>query len=258
MRCIMVAGRQYSQWNHVIRKNIALLRPAHHNFDLSSGSTVSLADKAVDGNMNTFTNTGLPDNNEAETDFHIEIEAGYLITEVKIFNRVDAFVERLKHFTIYVKNNDVEQSVLFSRTFTEIPPNGVVHLNDIDINEEFVSSEGLKVGMSINNIGSELGFPHMIGEFQVFGKPMHDVDKSFDFHIGDLFPEIGSQISYVVLLQDNDARQFQGRSKFSNIEIYERLDSDNIYSRPMVCTLHLISICQLALEPIALTTNPHQ
>lgn len=230
----MVAGRQYNNWSHVVRENIAFQRPAHHNFDLTSGSTLGLAEKAVDGNMNTYTNTGLPDNNEEETDFHVDIDPGFLVTEVKIYNRIDAFIERLKHFTIYVKNNDIEESVLFSKTFTEAPVDGVIHLKEIEFNIDLVSPEGLKCGMAINNIGSESGFPHMIGEFEVYGKPIPSNVQTFDFHVGDLFPEFGSQISYIVLIQDNDERQFQGKSTFSNITVYESDESEETYTRPMV------------------------
>lgn len=248
VRCIMVAGRQYNNWSHVVRENIAFQRPAHHNFDLTSGSTLGLAEMAVDGNMNTYTNTGLPDNNEEETDFHVDIDPGFLVTEVKIYNRIDAFIERLKHFTIYVKNNDIEESVLFSKTFTEVPVDGVIHLKEIEFNIDLVSPHGLKCGMAINNIGSESGFPQMIGEFEVYGKPIPNNVQTFDFHVGDLFPEFGSQISYIVLIQDNDERQFQGKSTFSNITIYESDESEKIYTRPMVGSqyfMYEISICVL-------------
>lgn len=232
VRCLMVAGTQYTEWKHVMKENIAYERTAVQNPDPANNS-LGQASRAVDGNMNTFSNTGLPEETNGQltpqmTEFYVELDPGFVVTEVKISNRMDSFTDRLKKYTLFVKKSDTTEMVVFTQDFEEKEPpeDGIIHFKNFIIDQDKLSAnDRLRVGISINNQGSEEGFPHMIGEFIVRGKPLLGETKTFDFHVANLFPESNSQIQYIAFIQDNDDSPFFGQSTFSNIELYEGTNS---------------------------------
>lgn len=244
VRCVMVAGTQYTEWKHVLKENIALYRTAHQDPDPASNS-LGKASRAVDGNMNTYSNTGLPTKNPdntfspPDTEFYVEIVPGFVVTEVKISNRMDSFTDRLKSYSLFVKTNNSARTILFTQNFVhnEPPEDGIIHFKNFVIDQNLVTTDGLIVGISINNDGTEKGYPHMIGEFIVYGKPLLGSVQTFDFHIANLFPESNSQVEYIALIQDNDDSPFIGNSAFSNIEIYEGSDSVGVVN-PLVSTVY--------------------
>ena len=44
---------------------------------------------------------------------------------------------------------------------------------------------------------------------------------SLTVRIGDMFPEVGTQINYIAFVQDNDEFPFKGTSRFRNIELFD-------------------------------------
>lgn len=253
VRCLMVAGTQYTEWKHVMKENIAYERTAVQNPDPANNS-LGQASRAVDGNMNTFSNTGLPQETNTtgsfdpqKTEFYVELDPGFVVTEVKITNRMDSFTDRLKKYTLFVKKNDAAETVVFTQDFEEkeSPDDGIIHFKNFVIDQDKLSAnDELLVGISLNNQGSYEGFPHMIGEFIVRGKPLLGETKTFDFRVANLFPESNSKINYIALIQDNDNSPFFGRSTFSNIELYEGTDSvdvvDPLVSQRIKIEIHFL------------------
>lgn len=174
VRCVLIGGSQYNEWTHVKRQNLALRGTATQSRDVPN-DTRGLASNAIDGNMNTFTNTGIPNN--PKTDFSVEIQAGFTITEVKIYNRIDSFVDRFKKFKLYVKTMNGTELYSIDLEKSSIDASGLVHVKDIEIEEhEIPANEKLKVGIELNKEGSTTGYPHMIGEFQVYVHKFSGVD----------------------------------------------------------------------------------
>ncbi|GFH57847.1 hypothetical protein CTEN210_14323 [Chaetoceros tenuissimus] len=231
VRCVLIGGSQYNEWSHVKRDNLALRATATQSRDVP-GDTRGLASNAVDGNMNTFTNTGSIPNNP-KTDFFVEIKAGFTITEVKIYNRMDSFADRFKKFKVYVKTMSGAELYSVDLDKSSVDASGLVYVKDIELNEEEIpANEKLKVGIELNNDGSSTGYPHMIGEFQVFGKPVHDRVTSFDIHVADLFPETNSMINYIALIQDNDENPYLGESVYSEVQLVNQARDLNA-TRPL-------------------------
>ena len=164
VRCVLVGGTQYNEWSHVKRENLSLGRIATQSHDIPNDLR-GLAPKAIDGNMNTYTNTGIPNN--PKTDFFVVIQPGFTITEVKIYNRMDSFADRLNNFKIYVKTMSGLEIYSSNLDRSSVDASGLVHVNDISIDEDAIpDGETLKVGMELNKEGSSTGYPHMIGEFE--------------------------------------------------------------------------------------------
>lgn len=221
VRCVLVAGTQYNQWSHVKRENLSLAlgRTAFQSHNIPDDKR-GVAEKAIDGNMNTFTNTGIP--NTSTTNFYVDVPVGFTVTEVKIYNRMDSFADRLNKFKIYVQTSSGKEIYSVNLDRSAVDAFGLVHVKDITIDEADIPSEDtLKVGMELNKEGSTSGYPHMIGEFEVFGKPIHNKETEFDIHVADLFPETDSKINYIILIQDNDSNPFLGESVFSQVRLVD-------------------------------------
>ena len=224
LRCILLAGTQFTQWRHVYRKNLALDRTAFQNADLSNGSSLGAAQRGNDGNLNTFTNTGLPDDdsngNVVDTDFWVQIEYGWVVEEVIIHNRMDSYVERFNDYTVYIRKLD--GTILDQKRLKEIAESGIVRVSGFrDYESDMTPNEEIQVGIKLHNTDTSK-YPHMIGEFVVYGRPIIGRATSFTINLSDLFPDPGSDsIQYVALIQDNDGSPSQGQSTFSAIQIQD-------------------------------------
>ena len=222
LRCILLAGTQFTQWRHVYRKNLALEGTAFQNADLSSGSSLGAAGRGNDGNLNTFTNTGLPDNdsngNVVDTDFWVQIEYGWVVEEVIIHNRMDSYVERFNDYTVYIRKLD--GTTLVEKRFKTIAESGIVRVSGFrDYESEMTLNEHIQVGIKLHNTDTSR-YPHMVGEILVHGRPIIGRATSFTINLSDLFPDPDSDsIRYVALIQDNDGSPSQGQSTFSGILI---------------------------------------
>lgn len=226
VRCVLIAGTQYNEWSHVKKENLSIKvgRTAFQSHNIPNDQR-GLADKAIDGNMNTFTNTGIP--NTPTTDFNVDVPVGFTVTEVKIYNRMDAFADRLNKFKIYVKTSSGNEIYSANLDKSAVDAFGLVHVNNIMIDEAKIpNGDTLKVGIELAKEGSASGYPHMIGEFEVYGKPIHNEETEFDVHVADLFPETNSKIKYIILIQDNDSNPFLGESVFSQVQLVDATISD--------------------------------
>lgn len=223
LRCILLAGTQFTQWRHVYRKNLALDGTAFQNADLSSGS-LGAAQNGNDGNLNTFTNTGLPGNdsngNIVDTDFWVQIEYGWVVEEVIIHNRMDSYVKRFNDYTVYIRK--VDGTTLAEKRFKKISESGIVRVSGFkDYESEMTPNEDIQVGIKLHNTETSK-YPHMIGEILVYGRPLIGRAMSFTINLSDLFPDPDSDsIRYVALIQDNDGSPSQGQSTFSAIQIQD-------------------------------------
>lgn len=227
VRCVLIAGTQYNEWSHVKRENLSLKVgiTAFQSHDIP-GDKRGSADKAIDGNMNTFTNTGIP--NSSTTNFHVDVPIGFTVTEVKIYNRIDSFADRLNKFKIYVQTSTGNEIYSANLDRSAVDAFGLVHVKGILLDEaDIPNGDTLKVGMELMKENGASGYPHMIGEFEVFGKPIHNQVTDFDIHVADLFPETDSKINYVILIQDNDSNPFLGESVFSQVRLVDAVSSNS-------------------------------
>lgn len=249
VHCVLVAGTQFNAWSHVKKINLARLGLGVSQSYNENVGAANKAINAVDGNRNTYTNTKSQshfpeDGTVFTTDFHVVIQAGYLVTEVKIYNRLDSFKSRFDNFKVYVRigtdgdflcEKDLDQ--------TNVDESGLIQVTDIDVCIEEngrlssipiadAASNLLTVGISllgqttVMRDGEEVtvAYPHMIGEFEVYGKPIVHTGEgttSFDIHVADLLPESDSHIQYIAFIQDNDFDIYSGESSFSNIAFEE-------------------------------------
>jgi len=208
VRCIMLAGKQFTTWNHVVRRNLALGRPATQSA-LNENENAALA---VDGNKNTYTDTGL----QNQPWWSVTIENTFVVTDIIINSRFDMYVDRLTDFTITISQNS---HVLYQETFQGDAVQ-VFHVTDIDIQENEILSNNypiqVMITLNMNNV------PHMLGEVEVYGNPRANQWTSFDVGIGDLFRTPASKIRYIAFIQDNDAEPLVGESSIKEIQLLEK------------------------------------
>ena len=249
--CVLLAGTQFNEWSHVKKLNLARLSQGEDNNRVGQSyeDDVEDADKAkqaIDGNMNTYTNTHsqshyLAGNDDTtSTDFYVVLEAGYIVTEVKIYNRLDSFKSRFNSFKVYVsrgtdflcekelRQENVDESGLIQVKDIDVCIEETVDLVSSSIPEAGATSDLLRVGILLleqttvvrDDQEFTVPYPHMIGEFEVYGKPIvHTGDDrtSFNINVGELLPESFAQIHYIALIQDNDFDIYSGESSFSGI-----------------------------------------
>lgn len=224
VRCILLAGSQFSAWRHVYRKNLALNGKAYQNFN-STNLSLGAASRGNDGNLNTFTNTGFPDDG-VDTDFWIQIKDGWVAEEVIIHNRMDSYVDRFDDYTVYIRKGD--GTILDQKRLNTIPESGIIRVSGFrDYQSEMTTNEKIEVGIKLHNKSGNK-FPHMIAEMFVYGRPLIGRNTSFSINLASLFPDSQSTvpaaislntIRYVALIQDSDRIPAQGQSQFSTIRI---------------------------------------
>jgi len=134
----LLAGKQFTKWKHVIRVNLALGRIAAQ----SHGSDAGLA---VDGNRNTFSDTGHRSSNPW---WQVSIDSHFTITNIIMHNRFDMYTERLTNFTIEIFQDDTE---LYKVTFHDQIPAETMHITDIDVTEsQMIPNVGVDVKITLN------------------------------------------------------------------------------------------------------------
>jgi len=206
VRCIMLAGKQFTTWKHVVRRNLALGRPA------TQVSPYVNAALAIDGNKNTYTDTGL----QNQPWWEVSIENTFVVTDIIINSRFDMYVDRLTDFTITIRQNS---NVLYQKIFQGDAVQ-IFHVKDIDMNENLIYNDSgpIYVGITLN----KNNVPHMLGEVEVYGNPRANQWAIFDVGIGDLFRTPESKIKYIAFIQDNDAEPLVGESIIKDIQLLEK------------------------------------
>jgi hypothetical protein len=206
VRCIMLAGKQFTTWKHVVRRNLALGQPA-----IQSALNENAA-LAVDGNKNTYTDTG----HQNQPWWQVSIENTFVVTDIIINSRFDMYVDRLTDFTITISQNS---NVLYQKRFQGDAVQ-VFHVKDIDIQESLIYNGSgriyVRITLNKNNV------PHMLGEVEIYGNPRANQWASFDVSIGDLFRTPESKIKYIAFIQDNDAEPLVGESIIKGIQLLEK------------------------------------
>ena len=209
VRCILLAGKQFTKWKHVRRVNLALGRTATQSHRSDAGL-------AVDGNRNTFSNTGIENNPW----WQVSIHPNFVVTDIIMHNRFDMYTNRLTDYTIQILQETQPHNILFQERFRGQTPSETMHVTDIDITESAMV-DGLhyfvRITLNSNNV------PHMIGEVEIYGNPKAGQLVDFDVQIGDLFRTPGAQIQYIAFIQDNDADPLVGESSISNINFIEEV-----------------------------------
>lgn len=134
-RCMLLAGSQFSHWNHVHKRNIinteydAVQSPTPDEDQHPTIATLGRAIRAFDGHMNTASNTG-PTAPESDEDaiLKTQILPDFVVQEIVIQNRMDKAVDRLKHVRVYVSNHNEE--VIYSKTYHEEDDEGIVSIEE--------------------------------------------------------------------------------------------------------------------------------
>jgi len=205
VRCIMLAGKQFTTWKHVVRRNLALGRPATQSAPNENAAL------AVDGNKNTYTDTGL----QNQPWWEVTIENTFVVTDIIINSRFDMYVDRLTDFSITISQNS---NVLYQETFQGDAVQ-IFHVKDIDMNKNLIYSDSgpiiVRITLNKNNV------PHMLGEVEVYGTPRANQWTSFVVGIGELFRTPESRIRYIAFIQDNDAEPLVGESMIKEIQLLE-------------------------------------
>ena len=206
VRCIMLAGKQFTTWKHVVRRNLALGRPA------TQVSPYTNAALAIDGNKNTYTDTGL----QNQPWWEVSIANTFVVTDIIINSRFDMYVDRLTNFKITICQNS---NVLYQKFFQGDAVQ-VFHVKDIDMNENLIYNDSgpiyVRITLNKDNV------PHMLGEVEVYGNPRANQWAIFDVGIGDLFRTPASKIRYIAFIQDNDAEPLVGESIIKDIQLLEK------------------------------------
>jgi|AntRauTorckE5430_2_1112549.scaffolds.fasta_scaffold01727_4 hypothetical protein len=205
VRCVMLAGRQFTKWKHVRRVNLAIGQPTSQIHKLD-------AELAVDGNRNTFSNTGKRNNPW----WQVQINQSFTVTDIVMHNRFDVYTDRLTAFTVRIFQGETE---LYKESFQNQIAAETMYIEDIDIDESLLDDDEqmfVRITLDGDNI------PHMLGEVEIFGNPKTGRYVSFDVNIGDLFRTSETYISYVAFIQDNDANPLVGQSSMRSITLVER------------------------------------
>ena len=137
-RCMLLAGSQFSHWNHVHKKNIINTEEEEGAvFEQSPSPDIDRypdiavlgdARRAFDGHMNTASNTGPTNNHGEEASLKARILDNFVVQEIIIHNRMDKAVDRLRHVRVFVA--DSSSQVIYSKTFHEIGDDGMVHTTE--------------------------------------------------------------------------------------------------------------------------------
>lgn len=132
-RCMLLAGSQFSHWNHVHKKNIidtnydAVQSPTPNEVTHPTIFQLGLASHAFDEHMNTSSNTG-PPNQGTDAVLYTQIQQDFVVQEILIHNRMDKAVDRLRHVRVYVSNNS--EQVIYSKTYDEVGEDGIVSIEE--------------------------------------------------------------------------------------------------------------------------------
>ena len=211
VRCVLVAGSQFTVWNHVKRANLALDQPTSQ-----SGSGPRHAGLAVDGNTNSFTDTGA----EIDPWWQVQIASDLRITDIIIYNRFDLLTERLDDFSVFILTNDGNENIIYEQNYLD-QASEIFHISHIELDESQIVEAGLQVKIQLNTHG--VAFPHMLGEVKVYGKPVKHKSVTIDVSVADLFFGPDPNIRYIAFIQDNDNDPLVGESSFSNIKVYDAI-----------------------------------
>jgi len=242
VRCIMLAGKQFTRWNNVKRINLALanrdsVEQSHNTADNNADALL-----AVDGNKNTFTNTGPA----SDPWWKVTIEDKFIVTDIIIYSRFDMYTERLLDYTVTINHGTTE---VYSNRFIEEHASQMKHIKDIIIDETQLSgTHGLEIIIQLNT-GSSL-FPHMIGEVEVYGSPRLGMLVSYKVPVGDLFRSLESNIRYIAFVQDNDSDPLVGESVIEDVTLFD--DDVGIQGKIPFVSFHtfVLSFCLTFIKHI--------
>ena len=156
-----------------IRRNVALGKPASQ----TSSYVIGTANKAVDGNTNGIYNAGSvthtfeygPGDLSDDTIYwKVDLLYSYLISQIKIYNRSDCCLFRLRGF--YVEIHDANDAVVWTTKTTPMvdkganPTNIILELCEGDCDNNDICAEGLTCehrsnGEAISQCSGESGMP---------------------------------------------------------------------------------------------------